>query len=361
MVVTDTFGYDEPVGFQANSKKLHHNSTMAHSVWTAQHAASLKALRMAAGLELPVLAKRHNLSVNQVRQLEEGGDSAFYTEQIKWAVGRKLTLALGGEFVEHAPDIETPTVDSPAPASLNAALSEAKPMRVAETTVAKPYDPDGATADPSATSGRKGGTGVRGGGTGPWVMSLGAGVVLALGLVWMTQEKEAPAAPTVAQEAPPTLPSAQDTPTAAAPAPDNAVDAQPPADMPKVTPMTPVAVTATPLVATDAVDASAAADVCRWTLRATDLTPGSGNRPDHYVHVVAQEKTTVCWRDADKKTRQQALQAGEKVSFWGTPPFQVYAANPATLKVYFKGQVVRWSESTHTQHIMLGARAPTTD
>jgi hypothetical protein len=202
-------------------------------------------------------------------------------------------------------------------------------------------------------------------------MSLGAGVVLALGLVWAIQEKESPPAATAVQEAPASVPPAPDAPTTAADpsALGNASDAKPPVSAPAVTPLPPLApatVAATPavvasLAATAAADASTASDECRWTRRATDLTPESGNRPDNYVHVVAKETTTVCWRDADKKTRKQTLQAEEKVSFWGTPPFQVYAPNPATLKVYFKGQMVRWSESLDTQHIVLGTRTASTD
>ena len=46
-------------------------------------ASYLKSLRQSAGLDLAELAALANLSAGQVRQLEEGGDSLFYSPQIK--------------------------------------------------------------------------------------------------------------------------------------------------------------------------------------------------------------------------------------------------------------------------------------
>lgn len=58
--------------------------------WTDGDASRLKALRQALGWDLPALARRSALSVTQVRQLEEGGDSAFYSPDIKCMAGRRL-------------------------------------------------------------------------------------------------------------------------------------------------------------------------------------------------------------------------------------------------------------------------------
>ncbi len=290
---------------------------MVQPVWTTEHAATLKALREAAGLDVTVLAKRNNLSTTQVRQLEDGGESGFYTPQIKWAVGRKLTLALGGHFTE-------PTAPVLEEALGSSRSGSSQPTQVFQAA--------------SAAASRK-----RGGGL--WLSSLGLGGVVLVGLVWALQEPlRGPATPVVNTASPPAPPP---TPVIAEPAPD--------------TPSVPVGLAATepPPLAVPAVRVSDS-DECRWVSRAPDLTPEAGVRPDNYVHVVAQQAVTVCWRDAEKKTRKQTLQAQEAVSFWGTPPFQVYASQPAALKVYFKGQVVRWSESD-PPHIALGQRASSLD
>lgn len=58
--------------------------------WPDSDGSRLKALREALGWDVPGLARRCALSVTQVRQLEDGGDSAFYSPEIKHAAGRRV-------------------------------------------------------------------------------------------------------------------------------------------------------------------------------------------------------------------------------------------------------------------------------
>ena len=73
---------------------------MSKLCWLPEHAEQLKRLRLAAGVEITTLAKKHSLSSSQVHQLEESGDSAFYSPEIKYTVGRKLIRSLGEEITE---------------------------------------------------------------------------------------------------------------------------------------------------------------------------------------------------------------------------------------------------------------------
>ena len=73
---------------------------MSKLSWLPEHAEQLKRLRLAAGVEITTLAKKHSISSAQVRQLEESGDSAFYSPEIKYTVGRKLIRSLGEEITE---------------------------------------------------------------------------------------------------------------------------------------------------------------------------------------------------------------------------------------------------------------------
>ena len=68
--------------------------------WFPEHADQLKRLRLAAGVEITTLAKKHSLSSAQVRQLEESGESTFYSPEIKYIVGRKLIRSFGEEITE---------------------------------------------------------------------------------------------------------------------------------------------------------------------------------------------------------------------------------------------------------------------
>ena len=62
--------------------------------WTDADGSRLRKLREALGWDLPSLARRCALSVAQVRQLEEGGDSAFYSAEIKRAAGQRVLVRL---------------------------------------------------------------------------------------------------------------------------------------------------------------------------------------------------------------------------------------------------------------------------
>jgi hypothetical protein len=68
--------------------------TKLNEVWSTADSEGLQRLRLAAGWDTPTLARRSSLSVAQVVQLEEGGDSHFYTPAIKHLAGRQAIKAL---------------------------------------------------------------------------------------------------------------------------------------------------------------------------------------------------------------------------------------------------------------------------
>ena len=77
---------------------------MTQVKWAPENAALLKRLRLNAGLDISTLALKTIVSTAQVRQLEEGGDSAFYSSEIKYAIGKKVLKHLGHELLS---DIST--------------------------------------------------------------------------------------------------------------------------------------------------------------------------------------------------------------------------------------------------------------
>lgn len=62
--------------------------------WTADDAERLKRLRSTTGWDISTLARAACLSATQVNQLEQGGDSHFYTAAIKLLAGRRAFAAL---------------------------------------------------------------------------------------------------------------------------------------------------------------------------------------------------------------------------------------------------------------------------
>lgn len=65
--------------------------------WTDFDGAQLKAAREKAGVDLFSYARKVNLSSAQLLELEEGGNSYFYTPSIKFSAGKKLLSSFGGK------------------------------------------------------------------------------------------------------------------------------------------------------------------------------------------------------------------------------------------------------------------------
>jgi len=63
-------------------------------VWQAEDGHRLKALREARGWDVWRLARLCALSAAQIRQLEDGGESQFYSAAIKVLAGRRALACL---------------------------------------------------------------------------------------------------------------------------------------------------------------------------------------------------------------------------------------------------------------------------
>jgi hypothetical protein len=64
--------------------------------WSDFDGAQLKAAREKAGVDSFAYARKVNLSTAQLLELEEGGNSYFYTSSIKFNTGKKLLSSFGG-------------------------------------------------------------------------------------------------------------------------------------------------------------------------------------------------------------------------------------------------------------------------
>ena len=74
----------------------------------------LRLRREERGWVISDMALRSCMSVKQIRQLEEGGTSAFYSEAVKLTAARKAATILGlseHEVLERPPEAKTPMVD----------------------------------------------------------------------------------------------------------------------------------------------------------------------------------------------------------------------------------------------------------
>jgi hypothetical protein len=280
---------------------------MSKLCWQPEHAEQLKRLRLAAGVEITTLAKKHSLSSSQVHQLEESGDSAFYSPEIKYTVGRKLIRSLGEEITELDFDGQFGSM----------ALAEAPPLTAANL---RPPDIDKSPEQRPHTPKH-------------WRVPLLL-MLLILVLAWygISVTESSKQTPAVKASAPITsepYPIAQQLPSHNhTPALSNIGSAS---NEPSTSPVS----------------------ECDWSSPSLDLTPASGSRPGHYIHVVAAQPVVVCWKDSAQAQRKITLKPEESLTLEGRPPFHLYSTNLSGIKIFYLGNLIR-TPTAGVQYVLLG-------
>jgi transcriptional regulator with XRE-family HTH domain len=299
---------------------------MNDNTWLAEDGRLLKDLRTSAGLDIHEFARAASISVAQLRQLEDGGNELFYSQSIKFQLGRKLLRKLGADVVRVAeePAPETPSLfgfePSPAPApSLEETLSAAP-----SPVLPKPEVP-----------------------TVPWnkrfVPLLSGLGVLALAGVFGSQlltPSTEPARTAVAEPTPAAMATVSPTPNTAPQDTTPAVSTAAPAvPLPTPVAVAPTPVT-TPSVATETSNTrtSTASDTCDWaSTPSNSFMPRGMEKPSSYVHFVANADVSLCVQDRNKKITQVQLQTGEKLTVRGTAPWRIKSQQWSGVSVFFQG------------------------
>ena len=295
-------------------------------------AAHLKSLRLAADLDHAQLALMVNLSAAQVRQLEEDGDSLFYSPQIKAQSLRRVIRTL--ENASQEPQTVA-SIEPPAPRSSASVIDDI--IRLSEKNLKSQVVHSDVR--------RPGGS---------WPKLLGtwglAALLLVLGL-WQYNRhnsqalyeewvepitgKVLPAPPTATtEEVPAVVPEV----IAAAPAPTQEVVVPPSAKetTAKETTSTETAATKNPAAASTA----SAADCANITSAPVTVTSVSPNKPGSYVYLVANKATTVCVDDGKNKRNLVTLTPGAGRSIHGSPPWTIATSEFKSVQVYFQGAKV---------------------
>ena len=318
---------------------------MSQSKWTDEHGQLLKNLRQNAGVDIATLARRHILSTTQIRQLEGGGDSAFYNPDIKLSIGIKLLHSLG-----HDLPVEVATVN---PAQVPVEVANKVPEALAvetefKTEIAAKLMPSSkpaplnALAEAEATSPNNEAALKPPNFAWPFLF-----VLIALTCIWLYVSHS--------RESATAMPAAVATVETNAPAPEAAPSGAPVAPVSPVSPVIPTVPEPTsikPLAET--APKVALKSACAWGSSETEIQPTSPRKSAEYVHMVAAQNVLVCVMDADQRVATLELQAGDARSIYGPAPFKVYSANLHLLKVYFQGQYMKLP-SEDIQQIKLAA------
>jgi transcriptional regulator with XRE-family HTH domain len=320
--------------------------------WTESDAQQLKSLREQAGIPQAAFAKRHALSVAQVRELEGGKTGSFYSEDIRAHTGRRLLAALGYVAPPPAIEPEPAAVPDPTlqPASQPAPPPEAQveaapaPEPEQETTPEPPLsEPQPAAvtqapAPPAASESTPPAPPAARRSTSPWVW-IAAVVVIAVAVLLVTRT---PGSVTVSTVTVPVNPA-----PAAAPADAPASDASAPAPAASAAPAASVAVASAdkPLL-----PAGCEAPGPR---EATQYQSPVADKPATYVHVEAMQPARVCVLDSQNQVRALVLKIGESVNVTGVPPFTIRSAQWSDLKVFFQGLRVQVDPGAASDNIVI--------
>jgi transcriptional regulator with XRE-family HTH domain len=286
----------------------------------------LKTLREAAGLDVAQLAAIANLSAGQVRQLEEGGDSYFYSPQIKAQSMRRVLRLLQNQpsAEEAAAFAELEQV----PKSVNVIddiirLSETNLKSTIDTSlVRRPASPYKA------------------------LLLVGAALVVVFMLLnWQAKQTEPQnlfsewiepfTAKPVAEAAP-----AQEESVAQASLPVKPIE--PGTTVTESVSPGPVSPAAAPTesVAISNSSSQLAGDCKLLRAEPTPASPVSVNKPGSYVYLLPTKDVQVCVDDGKRVQTVVDLKAGQGRSIHGSSPWVISSNQISAVQVYFQGSKV---------------------
>ena len=268
---------------------------MNTKVWLPVNGALLKKLREEAGVEITALARIHSLSTAQVKQLEDGGDSAFYTPAIKLATGRKLLMHFGA-------NIEPPGQAS----EHNQALENDIALNVRSQ---KPYIHTTISFDLEKSKRN--------------LRFLLSGVsIVCLGFifsnVYLSKLKTEP-------KSEDSLVQTTLTTTSVTVAPESkSIEAN-----------------ATVIAENSAKKGNESPVDCKWTDTSVSISGHQPSKSGDYVHAVANSDGVICVKDSLGKLQIVHLKNAQSQTVRGRPPFEIFSHNLHQFKLFYQGNLLK--------------------
>jgi len=271
---------------------------MTKQVWLPVDGALLKKLREDAGVEITTLARLHSLSTSQIKQLENGGDSSFYTPSIKLATGRKLLMHFGADIQSLEQEDEQPP-----------AQDLETPAKAVDATQATDVELEKKNSLLS-------------------LQIVGAAVVLISLIYWSFFHSAV-----VSDKEPVALGK---KPMATSPIAAMANETKPNSST----------------VSTSAELRKESPQECKWGNEPSSLFASQPTKPGDYVHVIANTDGSICVRDATSKVQILHLTSSQSQTIRGRAPFEIFSNNLNEFKLFYQGNLLRLP-SSNTKNITL--------
>ena len=264
---------------------------MTSQVWLPDDGALLKKLREEAGVEITTLARLHSLSSSQVKQLENGEDSSFYTPAIKLATGRKLLIHFGADVnpVEQEPEQN----------------HDPEPVLSIEKVYSAQESNDNLEKTNRFLLLQLSGVG---------------GVLICLVYWWFFQ----PARVTEKESLKASKQLSSTSPTTAIPFETKPISSTLPiaAEIPKQS-----------------------SSECTWSNDSLTVFSYQPTKAGDYVHVVATSDASICLKDATGKVQILHLKNSQSQTIRGRQPFELFSSNLNEFKLFYQGNLLRLPSS----------------
>ena len=265
--------------------------------WTDTDATHLREAREAAGLDLHTLARINSLSNAQLLELEQGGESYFYSAPIKYSVGKKLL-----NFFEVRTEFERLKDESEAQSNSDSLVVEA----FLEESVQHLQSTN--SVSESKTS--------------KLLLILIILVAICLAVVFVNYPnykanndlEKKPATTQFSQ-----LEKFNES--------NNQVSAT-----------QPIAVTE-PVVQTSKIEL--AANECIWSQNIPNLSAQNPSKDGNYVYLVATKEVVVCIKDKTNKVSIVNLKANEPQNIAGVSPLTLQSKDLDSLNIFYQGSKIQ--------------------
>lgn len=347
---------------------------MQEICWSTEDAKRLKMLRLAAGYDLVHLSKLSSVSIAQISQLEESGDSLFYSERIKYSVGKRLTLLLlksqratlsSESLIDEK--IRSHAVTSHSQINAIAEMSrrnlDASPVkdffasfsyRLHQFLRSKYvvsslgmlvlmlavwfYEKQAKDA---------------------WVpiSSIDQPMLGAEGFaflsskwnsLWLPQPQALSINANQANAQLPQLASKKPVDTVASPQNELAErDLNAPANLNTARQGVDNSLLAGAVANVPATASASSEEGCAFSSDGPELSPTVAHRPGNYVYLVGLVDTVICLKDGLNKVSRVSLMAGASQTVWGDSPWRVTFKSPQDAKIFYQGQKMQLSEANN--------------
>ena len=291
-----------------------HNDLTPH--WTDFDGAQLKAAREKAGVDSFAFARKVNLSTAQLLELEEGGNSYFYTPSIKFSTGKKLLSSFGGKteydrLSEEAliqSRIESVEVEAILEASSQAIQPE---QNVTHSIAKKPL----------------------------FILTAIVAICIAYAFVTYpskTNKSQEAVQPLIASQ----VSNAEKSAVTDSPAISTKADIVSAASNPAPTDTTPL-------------KKEPIQSECVWSENPHNVSATRATKDGNYVYLVATKELVACIKDANNIQTTVLLKPSQAHNFTGNAPLKIYSTALNSLNIFYQGSKIQLPKQDITEIVLV--------